>query len=290
MTSTIDQPYTDGYWDSADGLRLHFRDYPGDAAALPVLCLPGLTRNARDFAALAEALAGPRRLLALDFRGRGDSDYAKDWSTYAPATYAADVLALLDQQGMERFVSIGTSLGGIVTSLIAAQAPERLAGAVLNDIGPELEEAGRLRIMDYLGTGGSFPTWVHAARHLADQHGDVHPGWDLEGWLAYAKRVMAIGPGGRIAFDYDMKIAEPFRTAPDGPPPDMWPAFEALGGRPLVLVRGSQSDLLSRATAAQMQQRIAGLELVEIEGVGHAPTLDEPQACAAIAQLLEKAK
>jgi pimeloyl-ACP methyl ester carboxylesterase len=283
--------FTEGEWTSADGLVLRYRDYPGRKAndgRPPILCIPGLTRNARDFEPLAEAFAGEWRVICADLRGRGQSDYARDPASYMPDQYVADIIALLDAAGLERVVAIGTSLGGIVIMHLALQVPERLAGAVLNDIGPEVELAGIARIRAYVGQGRSFPTWVHAARGLKEQAGEAHPDHTLSDWLRLAKRLMCVGAGGRIAFDYDMKIAEPFALPPIGPGVDMWAALRALAGRPVLALRGELSDILSAATLARMEQEVPGLEAVTIPRVGHAPTLEEPEAQAAIARLLEK--
>ena len=280
--------YADLYWESSEGLKLHARDYPGPAGRPAILCLPGLTRNARDFEPVAEAFAGDWRVLALDFRGRGESDYAKESDSYVPLTYVADVLALVDELKLDKVVAIGTSLGGIVTTLLAMQRPALLAGAVLNDIGPVIETEGLERIRDYVGQGRSFPTWMHAARALREASLYVYPDYAIEDWLALAKRLMCVGNNGRIAYDYDMKIAEPFSdpTALDNL--DLWPAFEALGGRPGLVLRGDLSDLLSPATFAAMGQRLAGFDCVTVPRVGHAPTLAEPEAQAAIARLLDR--
>ncbi|WP_225204765.1 alpha/beta fold hydrolase [Novosphingobium huizhouense] len=285
MASTAD--YEVRSWSSRDGLRLHFRDYPGDAERPPVLCLHGLTRNARDFEALAGHLAGQgRRVLCIDLRGRGDSDYAKDPMTYHPGQYVEDIEALLEAEVIERFIAIGTSLGGLLTMLLALVRPDRVAAAVLNDIGPVVEAEGLERIRDYVGQGRSFETWMHAARALEEAQGDIYPDFTITDWLRMAKRTMALGSGGRIAFDYDMKIAEPLDVASDGPAPDLWPAFDALAGRPLLLLRGANSDILSAATAHSMAARNPRLELVTVPRVGHAPTLDEPEVVAAIERLL----
>lgn len=284
----MDSTFQDRHWTSPDGLRLHFRDYPGNPDRLPVLCLHGLTRNARDFELLADHIAPTRRVLALDMRGRGDSEYAKDSATYIPMTYVGDVIALLEQEGIARFVSIGTSLGGLMTMLLAALAPGRVAGAVLNDIGPEVDPSGIDRIREYVGQARSFPTWMHAARTLQDVHGASHPGFAIEDWLAMAKRCMVIQQNGRIGFDYDMAIAEPFRDAEGAVPPDLWPAFDALKGTPLLIVRGGASDLLKPDTMAQMIARHGNADSVVIPDVGHAPTLDEPEAVDAIDRLLAR--
>jgi len=286
-----DRTWEDRTWTSRDGLNLHFRDYAGSSDKPPILCLPGLTRNARDFADLAARLAGEWRVLCLDMRGRGDSDYARDAMTYTPAHYGEDVEALLEAEGIARFVAIGTSLGGLMTMLLSAKDPSRIAGAVLNDVGPEIEPAGLERIREYVGQGRSYETWVHAARALQEANRDIYPGYQLPDWLRLAKRCMVIGSGGRIVFDYDMNISEPFEAS-DGPAPQpeaMWALFDALATRPLLVLRGAHSDILSAEVAARMAARAAMGELVTIAGVGHAPTLDEPEAIAAIGRLLARA-
>lgn len=281
--------FTLGEWTSADGLTLRYRDYPGRMDRPPVLCIPGLTRNCRDFEPVAEALAGEWRVICADLRGRGLSDYARNSASYQPLQYAADVMALLDRLGLERVVMVGTSLGGIVIMLLAMTAPARIAAAVLNDIGPEIEAAGFARIRGYVGQGRSFPTWMHAARGLREQGGVAYPDFEISDWLRLAKRLMVVGPGGRIAFDYDMKIAEPFQAAGGAAPAvDMWPAFRALAGRPLLAVRGELSDILSAATLERMKREVPELDMVTVERTGHAPTLEEPAVLQAIARLLAK--
>lgn len=278
--------YSKGEWTSADGLTLRYRDYPGRDDRPPLLCIPGLTRNCRDFEPVAATFAGEWRVIAIDLRGRGQSDYARDSASYMPLQYVADVAALLDQARLERIVAVGTSLGGIVAMLLATTAPERIAAAVLNDIGPEIEAAGLARIRDYVGQGRSFPTWMHAARGLREQGGAAYPDFALADWLRLAKRLMVVGPGGRIAFDYDMKIAEPFNRPAEGADFDMWPVFRALAGRPVLALRGELSDILSPATLDRMAAELPGLAAVTVPRVGHAPTFDEPEAQRAIAALL----
>lgn len=280
--------YEDRFWLSRDGLKLHYRDYAGDETRPPVVCLHGLTRNARDFADLAARLSPQWRVLCPELRGRGDSEYAREAASYNPLQYVEDLSVLLDELGIARFVVIGTSLGGLMTMLLAAQAPERIAGAVLNDIGPYLEPEGLERIKDYVGQGRNFPTWVHAARALEESQGVAHPGFDLTDWIAMAKRIMTLTSTGRMTFDYDMKIAEPFATLDPYRQPDLWPAFGALAGKPLLVVRGELSDLLSQATLTEMVARVPGVETVEVPGVGHAPMLSEPEAQAAIDRLLAR--
>ncbi len=276
------------FWTSRDGLKLHFRDYPGPADRPPVLCLPGLTRNARDFEHVAARLAGDWRVLCADLRGRGESAYAKDSASYNPLQYADDLGELLAQEGLTRAVFFGTSLGGLITLITAMSAPQAIAGALLNDVGPEIDPAGLERIRGYVGQGRSYATWMHAARALEESQGAAFPGYSLTQWLAMAKRCMAVGSNGRIHFDYDMKIAEPLSEPPPSPPADMWPALAGLKDVPSLLLRGETSDILAPATLDRMHAALPLSEAVTVPGVGHAPMLDEPVAEAAIDRLLAR--
>jgi pimeloyl-ACP methyl ester carboxylesterase len=280
--------WVDGYWWSNDGLRLHYRDYPGDPSKPPILCIPGLTRNARDFEGVAERLGGEWRLICVELRGRGESAYAKDPMTYVPLTYLQDMEALIRELKLERFVLFGTSLGGLLTMLLAAADNERIAGALLNDIGPVLDEAGLERIRSYVGKSQNWPTWLHAARFIAGMQRDRYPDWGIEQWLTYAKRLCKLTPSGRITFDYDMRIAEPFKLPGGDTGFDLWTAFRGLNGIPSLLVRGELSDLLSEATVAKMTTEHKALKSIVVPRVGHAPTLDEPEAAVAIDALLKR--
>lgn len=280
--------YTDGYWWSGDGLRLHYRDYPGRADRPPLLCIPGLTRNARDYEQLAGRLAGEWRVIAVELRGRGESGYAKDPMTYVPLTYLQDLEALVGELKLDRFVAVGTSLGGILTMLMASTHPERIAGAVLNDVGPEIDPAGLGRIRGYVGKPSWHPTWMHAARAVAEANAHVYPDWGVTEWLDMAKRLYRLTSAGRIVLDYDMKIAEPFRVPGNEAGPDMWRAFAGLADKPLLIVRGGTSDILPAPVADRMHAQVAGSELVTIANTGHTPTLTEPEAAAAIDRLLAR--
>jgi pimeloyl-ACP methyl ester carboxylesterase len=280
--------YTDKYWQSPDGLRLHYRDYPGDKAKPPILCIPGLTRNARDFEAVAERLAGGWRLICVDLRGRGESEYAKDPASYTPLTYAADLEALLAELRIKRFVAFGTSLGGIITMLLAAARPGRIAGALLNDIGPDIETRGLDRIRAVVGRSQAWPTWVHAARGISELQGGNYPDYGLTDWLAMAKRLCRLSAQGRIVPDYDVRIAEPMKAPPPETAPDLWPAYEALGEVPVTILRGALTDILSEATAKRMAKTLPGARLVNVANIGHAPALDEPESLRAITALLKK--
>ncbi len=281
--------WSDEYWTNRDGLKLHYRDYAGPADRPPVLCLHGLTRNARDFETLADRLAGHWRVIVPDFRGRGLSECDPVTSRYIPPTYAADVLQLLDELAIPEAVFVGTSLGGIVTMIVAGFAPQRIAGAVLNDVGPALEKAGIDRIRTYVGNAAVFADWEDAAARLEAKHSEAHPAYGRDDWLAYAKRVAHETDRG-IEFDYDMGIAEPFNAMDDkaAAATGAWPLLAGLAGKPLLLLRGERSDLFAQETAERMRDSLPGAELAIVPDVGHAPDLAEPAAVAAIDRLLER--
>ena len=281
--------YENRYWWSADGLRLHARDYPGDETRPPLICLPGLTRNARDYHDFALAHAGAWRVIAVSFRGRGESAYARDPMSYVPLTYVQDVEAMLRELGIGRFVAVGTSLGGIVTMLLAGIHHGTLAGALLNDVGPEIDPAGLSRIRGYVGRQSAWPTWMHAARAVQEANAAIYPGYAIEDWLAMAKRLYRLNSAGRIVLDYDLKIAEPFRVPGNEAGPDMWKALAGLGGIPVLVTRGEHSDVLSAATADRMVAALGDAELSTAPGVGHAPTLAEPELIEPIARFLARA-
>jgi pimeloyl-ACP methyl ester carboxylesterase len=278
--------WSDGWWTSPDGLRLHYRDYAGDPARPPILCIAGLTRNARDFEGVAARLAGEWRLICPDLRGRGESEPAKDSASYNPLVYLQDVQALIADLDLPRIVLFGTSLGGLVGMLLATVDKPRLAGLLLNDVGPVIEAQGLDHIRAYVGRAQSWPTWAHAARGLSEAHGDRYPDWDFDAWLLYAKRLCRLTRQGRIVPDYDLRIAEPIKAP--APAVDLWPVYGATAGIPALLVRGELSDLLSAETAALMRDENGELEVVTVPRTGHAPTLEEAQAEAGIDRLLAR--
>jgi len=278
--------YQDRYFVVRDGLKLHYRDYPGDASRPPILCLPGLTRNSRDFAEVAERYSPRFRVLALEFRGRAGSDYDPQPMRYNPLTYAADVIELLNQVGIEQAIFLGTSLGGLVTMTVAKMAPQRIAAAILNDVGPELKTVGLDRIRTYVGGDVRFKSWDDAAERIAANNGNVPARFSHADWVNMAKRVCR-EENGELRFDYDMAIALPFEGAGATPAIDMWPLFQALGNKPLLVLRGEVSDLLSAEALDKMRVAVPGMKSATITGVGHAPELNEPEAVAAIDAFLD---
>jgi len=280
--------WSDGSWNSSDGLRLHYRDYAGDASRPPILCIPGLTRNARDFEGVAARLAGDWRLICVDLRGRGGSDHAKDPMTYVPPVYLEDLEALIAELNLERFILFGTSLGGLMTMLLSMRGGGRIAAALLNDIGPVIESRGLDYIRSYVGRAQNWPTWLLAARELRVLLGDGYPDWALDDWLVFAKRLCKLTSSGRVVFDYDMRLAEPFRAPAGESGFDLWTAFAGLEGIPSLVLRGDLSDLLSPETVERMIAENPAMEAATVPRVGHAPTLDEPEAIAAIERLLSR--
>ena len=281
-----DARYEDRYYVIRDGLRLHYRDYPGASTRPPLLCLHGLTRNARDWAEFAERYSPRFRVISLEFRGRADSDYDPLPARYNPLTYAGDVIELLDQLAIPQAIFVGTSLGGLVTMTIAAMAPQRIAAAILNDVGPDLDASGIGRILSYVGKDRRFKSWDEAADAIAANYGASFDRYTHDDWVKMAKRNCR-DENGDIRFDYDMAIAEPFKTAGPTPNVDLWPFFAVLGQKPLLVIRGAKSDLLTAATAEKMKAVVPDVKLAVVPGVGHAPELNEPEAVAGIDEFLD---
>ena len=279
--------YADRYFTVADGLRLHYRDYPGSAARPPLLCLHGLTRNHRDFIHVAERFSRRFRVLTLDFRGRACSDYDPIPQRYTPLTYAHDVLQLLDQLAIPQAIFVGTSLGGLVTMTVAALQPLRIAASVLNDVGPDIDDAGVERIKTYVGKDVRFASWDAAAEAIAANYGSSFDRYTHDDWVAMARRNCR-EDNGEIRFDYDMAIAVPFNQPAPQKPFDMWPLFAILAQKPVLIVRGAKSDLLTAATTERMIAAGPDVRLVTVPGVGHAPELNEPEAVAALDEFLER--
>jgi pimeloyl-ACP methyl ester carboxylesterase len=269
-----------------DGLRLHVRAYGARASsALPVVCLPGLARTAADFDVLALALSSDRgrQVLALDYRGRGKSDYDRNPANYNLQVELADVLAVLTALGIGRAAFVGTSRGGILTMLLATARPTAIAGCVLNDIGPVIESEGLMRIKSYVGKLPPPASFEEAADALRQLFGNQFPKWSDDDWRAFARRTFKEA-GGRIVPDYDVRLATTLvRISPERPLPPLWKEFDALARIPLMVVRGTNSDILSVATVEAMRGRRRSLEVVEVADEGHAPRLTTPQAVSRIA-------
>lgn len=293
MTLTPPLAFAERRWTSADGLSLYARDYAAAAgpAKLPVIAIHGLTRNSADFETIAPMIAqSGRRVLALDIRGRGQSDRAPDPMTYQPLTYAQDVLALMTDLGVERAVFLGTSMGGLITMALAAIRSKVIAATIINDVGPEVAKEGLARIAAYAGQPVEIGNWADAAAYAKRLNEVALPHYTDADWAAFARRTFRIGTEGTPVPDYDPDIMAPIRAAgAKALVPNLWPMFSRLAkGRPVLLVRGATSDLLSPEIAAKMTRRAPKMDVVEVPGVGHAPMLDEAEAKAAIFPFLSE--
>jgi len=279
-------PDNASFLQSTDGLSIYYRDYGDEHDRAPVICLPGLTRNSRDFDELAEHLADRRRVLTMDFRGRGFSEHDPNWANYHPGTYVADVWHLLDTLNVHRVVVIGTSLGGLCAMAMAAQHPERLAGVVLNDIGPEIHAPGLERIKQYTGRLPAIGSWDEAVEQARNTYGDWLPGLGDEDWLRMARKAYREDEHGVPRLDIDKNIGRAIREASDTTA-DAWAVFAALADIPTLLIWGEMSDILTQEIIDKMVAAKPDLAVVPVPNRGHVPLLDEPEALAAIDSFLD---
>jgi len=273
--------YESVFFSASDGLRLHAADYGRDNPAtrdrLPVVCLPGLTRNTRDFDDLARLLStdakAPRRVVSFDYRGRGQSGWDKDSSRYTIIVEAEDVLSGMAALGLEHAIFIGTSRGGLIMHVLAAMRPGVMTAGVLNDIGPVIEGAGLAQIKAYLSRMPKPKDWTDAAQILAEAHSRSFPALGEADWADFA-RAIYVEKDGQLVADYDPGLLDGLKGVDFSTPlPIMWPQFEGLGGMPLMALRGEHSTLLSSDTLIEMKNRVPSLQAVTIAGQGHAPIL-----------------
>lgn len=276
--------------DLQDGRRVFCAGFEGDSTRLPLICLPGLSRNHRDFQPLTDRLAGTRPIYCPDMRGRGRSDWARDPDAeYQPQTELDDVIALADALELGRVAVLGVSRGGIQTMLWAARDPARLAGAALVDIGPQIEMDGLAGVIAALrARKTAFADYQQAAQALAWTHGDRFHGLGPQDWLAMARRIFAKAPSGGVAPDYDPELVRVSAEAFENGIPPFWELFDALAQIPTLALRGGESDLLSARTLDAMAARRPQCAAVTVPGRGHPPILDEPESIASIDDWLKK--
>ena len=281
--------YRERWLPAQDGLKLYFRDYlpPGGvtgggpaASATPVLCLPGVSRNSKDFAPLAQRLSQGRRVICPDYRGRGRSQYDPDWRHYHPPVYVDDIRHLLCALGVHRVHVIGTSLGGILAMVMAVAMPGTVAGAVLNDIGPEIDISGLAKIIDYLSDDTPLPDWDAVVGRLRETFPDL-PARSPEDWLTIARNTYKDSPGGGLVHDWDHAIVNQFAKALGGKV-SLWPLFKALERVPVLTVRGALSNILSGKTLRRMAETLPGMAQVTVEDCGHPPSLTEANVLEAL--------
>lgn len=289
MTST-DTNFADITFTARDGLKLHVRCYPasGGAVGRPLLCLPGLTRNGRDFHDLALALSrhpgGARTVYTFDYRGRGQSEFDPDWKNYSVSVEMLDVLDFLTMAGLSHVGVLGTSRGGLITMLMAAAQPAAIGVAILNDIGPVIEHDGLMRISGYVGRVPLPISWADAAKMVRDLNRrhfpDVpEPVWEEVARQWYNER------NGKPTAGYDRNLAKSLSVL-YGPLPELWPQFEALKRVPVMVIRGENSDVLSEATVDAMRRRHPALTSIGVPGQGHAPLLKDHATIEAVRHFL----
>jgi pimeloyl-ACP methyl ester carboxylesterase len=276
-----------GNYRARDGLRLYCRQYAGDPRRVPVLCLPGLTRNCMDFAPLAAHITPRRGVITPDVRGRGRSQYDPNWLNYHPLTYVDDVWAVLQQQSVPRVIVIGTSLGGLMAMLMALLRPQSVAAVVLNDVGPELNPSGAQRIFNYAGGLPPVCDWEQAMVQMQSVFAQALPDLSARQWRDFTESSFLVDACGTPRLAYDAKIGELLRLVVPGPLPWMWVAFASLRAMPTLALRGELSDLLSSRIFAHMQREHPKMLAVSVPNRGHAPMLDEPVSLAAIDRFLD---
>ena len=274
------------YFQSSDGLNIFYRDFGGQNDGTPVICLPGLTRNSRDFDDLANYLSNRRRVITIDFRGRGYSDYDVNWQNYHPLTYVADVWRLLDLLNIDRVIAVGTSLGGLCSMVMAAQQGERMAGVVMNDIGPEINPVGIARISEYTGRVPPVANWAEAAQQTKELYGEWLPGLSDDDFMRMARRAFREIENDVPRLDMDVNIGRAIREI--GPQKgDPWELFAALQNVPVTLLWGVLSDILTEDIIERMAGEKPDLKVIPVADRGHVPLLNEPESLAAMDAFLE---
>ena len=277
------------FYTSTDGLKLHIRDWGTPSSALPVVCLPGLTRNHIDFETVAERLSATRRVIAFDYRGRGLSDHDPDHTHYDLLVENADILTGLTSLNITQAIIIGTSRGGLHSMLFTLTRPTLMRGLVLNDIGPVIENEGLKRIRSYVGKVGRPTSWgdaVAIAKKVMSAH---FTSLTENDWLAYAKGTFCETASGKFELSYDAALMKGLEALDlDKPFPTLWPQFDALKTIPVLTIRGEHSDLLSEATLGEMAQRHPRFSSLTVPGQGHAPLLRDEATLRRIEQFINE--
>lgn len=276
--------YLEAHFTTRDGLRLYYRDYAGPAGHAPVLCLAGSTSNSKSFDDIAPHIAKTRRVLAMDWRGHGRSQWDPAENHYGFQVDADDVVEFLRHLGIPKVVIIGTSRGGIISMVLGLSNPEVLAGAILNDIGPEIGAAGTTRLRSRTVIDVTFISFEAAGRAARERYDTPTPDLDGAYWTAYAHRTCRLHEDGTVKPDYDPGYGRAFRAGQrEG---SLWPAFESLANVPVLAIRGSESDILEAAGMAAMMARKPDMQTATVPGRNHCPFLDEPASVDAIDSFL----
>ena len=287
MSDGMNAPYEERWFDAADGLRLYYRDYPNASARVPVLCLPGLTRNSRDFEPLASVISRSRRVISPDLRGRGKSQYDPEWRNYHPGQYASDLWQLLDALRVDEVVVIGTSLGGWMAMVLNHQRRDRVSAAVMNDIGPEADPDGIARVVATAGLLDIVASITEAIAQAKSVYSIAFPDWNDEQWRSYTEATYRMLDDGRFDLNFDRNIGHAAREGVSGLDVDPWTMFEDLAGVPTLLIHGVLSDILTEPIIDKMRRRKPDLRVAQVRERGHAPLLDEQEALDAITSFLD---
>ena len=288
--------YDDVWYSSHDGLNLYARDYSkalkNNKDAITLLCMHGITRNSADFEDICNELADRYRLIVVDQRGRGLSDYDPNPTNYNPLLYVQDMFLLLEKLKLSSVVLLGTSMGGTMAMIMAAMNPDKVQGLIINDIGPEIGKTGLERLKGYVGKSAPVSNWEEAAKQTALNNGIAFPEANDHDWLKFAKRLYKEDDNGYPVIAYDPNIAVPLidyneKNGEDSVLPNLWPVYEEIIGKPILLIRGELSDILETECVLKMQQLKPNIEVLEIPNVGHAPLLSETEVEPHIVKFIE---
>jgi pimeloyl-ACP methyl ester carboxylesterase len=283
--------YRDVYYTSTDGLSLYARDYPCQSSGIAepgtVLCMHGLTRNSADFAGLAAHLSEKYRVISVDNRGRGLSEYDRNVANYTPATYVQDMFTLLGKLDIDQVILCGTSMGGLMSFMMAAMQPERVRGVIINDIGPEIDPRGLERIKGYVGRSGPVGNWDEAIAQAREINEQAFPDFTAQEWEDFARGIYR-EENGIPVLAYDPAISRPMNDdQSNAVPPDLWPLFDAITAIPILVIRGESSDILAPSCIDAMRDKKPDMQFVEVPNRGHAPTLNEAVSRSAIDHFLD---
>jgi len=281
-------PHYDDYWfESRDGLKLFARDYQHEAPRATILCIPGLTRNSADFSDLCKHLNINYRVIAVDLRGRGNSEYDTNPLNYHPGWYVEDVVALLDSLDLTSVILIGTSLGGLISMILTSLEPERVAAVIMNDIGPETSQVGLDRIKNYVSNPSAVHSWAQAIVVTHEVMASEYPDFIAEDWVEFTGNIYRENSNGCPVLNYDPAIGVLMAQQQDeAVPPDLWPAFTSMQATPLLVIRGQLSDILTAGCVEKMQREKPDMHFLEVNNRGHAPLLTENECVVGIDNFL----
>ena len=281
--------YKDIYYKSSDGLSLYARDYSHPDPTHTILCMHGLSRNSADFEDIAAHLNQHSRIRVVDQRGRGKSDYDPNWENYLPATYVNDMFTLIDHLELKDIILFGTSMGGLMSMIMAASRPELFQRIIINDIGPIVNAEGLNRLKGYVGKTKPVTSWPEASIRTQEINGAFYPNYNEDDWMQFARRTYHEQENGCPILSYDPNIAKPIEASEEAAvSPDLWQFFEACNALPTLVLRGEYSDLLTVEIFQEMQNRHPKCEGVTIHRVGHAPILNESESVDAVEAFLKQ--